>query len=38
MLSTFHDDTMVGKLRRSRGAEGGVETIQKPAVIEEYNN
>ena len=37
MLSTFHDDTMVGKSRQSRGVEGGVETIQKPAVVEEYN-
>ena len=30
MLSTFCDDTMVGKSRRSRTAVGGVETIQKP--------
>lgn len=37
MLSTFHDDTMVGKSRRSRLATGGVETIQKPHVVEEYN-
>ena len=37
MLSTFHDDTMVGKSRRSRTAVGGVETIQKPQVVEEYN-
>ena len=37
MLSTFHDDTMVGKSRRSRTAAGGVETIQKPRVVEEYN-
>ena len=37
MLSTFHDDTMVGKSRRSRTAVGGVETIQKPRVVEEYN-
>ena len=36
MLSTFHDDTMVGKSRRSRMAVG-VETIQKPRVVEEYN-
>ena len=37
MLSTFHDDTMVGKSRHSRTAVGGVETIQKPRVVEEYN-
>ena len=37
MLSTFHDDTMVGKSRRSRTAVGGIETIQKPCVVEEYN-
>ena len=37
MLSTFHDDTMVGKSRRSKTAVGGVETIQKPRVVEEYN-
>ena len=37
MLSTFHDDSMVGKSRRSRRAVGGVETISKPRVVEEYN-
>ena len=37
MFSTFHDDTMVGKSRRSKTAVGGVETIQKPRVVEEYN-
>ena len=34
MLSTIHDDTMVGKSRRSRTAVGGIETIQKPHVVE----
>ena len=34
MLSTFCEDTMVGKSRRSRTAVG-VETIQKPRVVEE---
>ena len=37
MLSTYHDDSMVGKSRRSRAAEGGVETIEKPRVVQEYN-
>lgn len=37
MLSTFHDDSMVGKSRRSRRSVGGVETIAKPRVVEEYN-
>ena len=37
MLSTIHDDSMVSKDRRSRQAPAGVETVQKPHVIEEYN-
>ena len=37
MLNTFHDDSMVGKSRQSRRAVGGVETISKPRIIEEYN-
>lgn len=37
MLSTVHDDTMVGKSRRSRTVSGGVETIQKPKLVEDYN-
>ena len=37
MLSTFHDDTMIDKARRSRAAQTGVETIQKPRVVEDYN-
>ena len=35
MLSTFHDDSMVDKIRR-KGA-GGVETIKKPRVVEDSN-
>ena len=31
------DDLMVGKTRRSRAATEGVEVIQKPHVVEEYN-
>ena len=37
MLSIIHDDTMISKERRSRQAPGGVETIQKPLIIEDYN-
>ena len=37
MLSTFHDDSMVGKSRRSKTAAGGVESVQKLCVVKEYN-
>ena len=37
MLSTFHDDQMVDKSRKRKHVGGGVETIRKPMVIEEYN-
>ena len=37
MLSTYHNSSMVTKSRRSRAAEGGVEDIQKPQVVEDYN-
>ena len=37
MLSTFHDSSRVEKSRRSRAAPGGVETVSKPRVVEEYN-
>ena len=37
MLSTFHDDSMVSKRRRTRSAVGGQEVISKPAVVEDYN-
>ena len=33
----LHDDSMVSKQRRTRQATGGVEVVQKPAVIEDYN-
>ena len=36
MLSTYHDSTMVTKSRRSRRAEGGVEDIEKPQVVNVY--
>jgi len=37
MLSTFHDDTFTEKRRRTRLASDGVEVIQKPSVVEDYN-
>lgn len=37
MISTFHDDTFIEKRRRTRLATGGVELIEKPTVVEEYN-
>ena len=37
MLSTYHDSSMITKSRRSRAAERGVEDIQKPKVVEDYN-
>ena len=37
MLSTYHDDSMVTKNRRSQAAQGGVEDILKPKVVEDYN-
>ena len=37
MLSTYHDSAMVTKSRRSRRAVGVVEDIEKPQVVEDYN-
>ena len=37
LLSTFHDDSMVDKRRRTKAAETGMEVISKPAIVEEYN-
>ena len=37
MLSTFHNDSLVGKSLRSKTAAGGVESVQKPRVVEDYN-
>ena len=34
MLSTYHDDSMVGRSRKSKAAEGGLENI---LVVDEYN-
>ena len=38
MISTIHDDTIIDKRRRTRQATGGVETIKKPKVVDEYNS
>ena len=37
ILSTFHDDTFIEKRRRTRLALDGVEVIEKPSVVEDYN-
>ena len=37
MLSTYHDSSTIMKSRRSRAAEWGVDDIQKPKVVEDYN-
>ena len=37
LLSTYHDDSMIEKRRRTRAAEDGVEVIQKPTMVEDYN-
>ena len=37
MLSTLHDDSMVTKRRRSRLATDGIEDVQKPVMVEQYN-
>ena len=37
VLSTIHNSSMVSKQQRTRQVAGGVEVVQKPAVIEDYN-
>jgi len=37
MLSTIHDTSLVAKRRRSRLARGGTEEVQKPKMVDEYN-
>ena len=37
VLSTIHDTSMSSISRRSRQAPGGIENIQKPTIIAEYN-
>ena len=36
MLSTYLGDEMVTKRKRSRAAEGGVEEIQKPRIVNQH--
>ena len=39
MLATIHDaDSIMEVVRRSRHAEQGVETIEKPKMINHYNS
>ena len=37
MLSTIHDDSRVTKSRRTRLVSGGIEEVQKPAMVDQYN-
>ena len=37
MLSTFHDDSVTSKKRRTKHSADGTETIKKPKVVEDYN-
>ena len=37
MISTFHTNDMVQIQQRSRSATGGVEEINKPLVVVDYN-
>ena len=38
MISTIHDSLMVSSQRRSRFADGGHESVQKPQCVVEYNS
>ena len=37
MLSTFHNDEVIEKRRRTRRADEGTETVKKPKMVEDYN-
>ena len=37
MISTFHTDDMMEKRRRTKAVTDGVETVQKPVMIDDYN-
>ena len=37
MLSTFHNEEVMNKRRRTRRADGGQEDIVKPVVVDDYN-
>ena len=38
MISTIHDSSMVSSQRRSKFADGGHESVQKPQCVVEYNS
>ena len=37
MLSTIHNDSISEISRRLRSSVGGVESVEKPVMIQEYN-
>ena len=37
MLSSFHNDEVIEKRRRTRKADGGTEVVKKPKMVQEYN-
>ena len=37
IISTYDSEDVIEKSRRSRAVAGGVETIKKPRMIEDYN-
>ena len=37
MISTFHTNDMMKKQRRTKAVTEGVETVQKPVMIDDYN-
>ena len=37
MLTTTRNDDIIEKRRRTRKADGGIEVIQKPSIIDDYN-
>ena len=37
LLSTIHDDSVTEIARRSRFSSRGIEMVQKPVMIQEYN-
>ena len=36
MLSTFHNDEVIEKRRRTRRADEGTETVKKPKMVEDH--
>ena len=37
MITTFDDTSMTLRSRQFRAADGGVENVEKPVVVEDYN-